>query len=156
MSMSELASRMSTIGISHHRRTAQKKLTSSVAMSSRARTLAIIGSRSASGQDEESPGPAPTRAAADPGVACRRRARSSRPGEWRLDLLVTRERTRFVKLTDSVGYLVDTQRAHGLPPQFTILTSCRLLPNSPLAPGGLDRATSTRFYPGLSPAGPTG
>src|SRR3989442_787839 len=53
MSMTELASRTSTIGISHHRRTAQKKLTSSVAMSSRDRTLAIIGSSSASDQDDE-------------------------------------------------------------------------------------------------------
>src|SRR2546427_11151556 len=65
-------------------------------------------------------------------------------------------RTRFVELTDSVGYLVDTLRAHGLPPQCTILV---LVPTTAEFPTGSRKARpdpSTRLYPGLSPVGPTG
>src|SRR5882724_3455632 len=263
MSMTELASRMSTIGISHHRRTAQRKLRSSVAMSSRARTLAIIvppGPRGPAGaaaknpqlqakrrsaEVRRSPGlifgneltystpfslnqrstsptlkvfvwgwqywsmnqmrffsspngirrvvehavhlDEPGRAelepflehlplaerivpevdADDPALHHREKVdelsgttarvqNPRRPGqlpiqelhvdaapgllgqvEWRLDLLIARERTRFVELTDSMGYLVDTLRAHGLPPQFTTLV---LAPTTAEFPSGAGRA----------------
>src|SRR6266850_234849 len=269
MSMTELASRMSTIGISHHRRTAQRKLRSSVAMSSRARTLAIIvppGPRGPAGAATKNPQLQAKRRSAevrcspglifgneltystpfslnqrstsptlkvfvwgwqywsmnqmrffsspngirhvvehavredvveallpegrpekvhldepgraelepflerlplaerivpevdadDPALHHREKVDPRRPGqlpiqelhvdaapgllgqvEWRLDLLIARERTRFVELTDSMGYLVDTLRAHGLRPQFTTLV---LAPTTAEFPSGAGRA----------------
>src|SRR3989442_5022110 len=141
MSMTELASRMSTIGISHHRRTAQKKLTSSVAMSSRARTLAIIGSSSASDQDNEEVSLAAL--GQDPtglGQVVIDAAPRIVPLEEALG------RTRFVELTDSVGYLVDTLRAHGLPPQCTILV---LVPTTAEFPTGSRKARPDPVNPSL-------
>src|SRR5439155_513549 len=55
MSMTELASRTSTIGISHHSRARQRNPRSSVATSSRARTFAIIVPPSSGGSPRWQP-----------------------------------------------------------------------------------------------------
>src|SRR5215813_11897093 len=96
MSMTELASRTSTIGISHHRRTAQKKPRSSLATSRRARTLAI--NYDVRGAPSRSYGRSTSRRSATAFVSGVYVIRRCRPPEFDLGRPVLRARVESVTL----------------------------------------------------------